>query len=129
MVAQQTDNQEGVRTHKEQDRHFDGFVHEYDPSEVPRDPTAYKLFDHFLEGLQDPEARLEQVPRMLREGRIYPAEGNNRYRFLWTAPDLRTYALFVELQDSEAGQEGRHEDTCTPWRRDSSRSRIADWGC
>jgi hypothetical protein len=84
-------------THKEWDTYYAHYEHDYDPADVPRDPGEYHPWLHFIEELQQPDVSADVIEDILREGDVYPGEGKNRYRFLWTAPDLRTYVMVVQL--------------------------------
>jgi hypothetical protein len=86
-------------THREFHRLYDAFEHETDPPYVPRDPIEYHPWEHFIDGCQDPEVDIELIERIMADGDVYPTEGDNRYRFLWTDDvSLRTYILVVRLR-------------------------------
>jgi hypothetical protein len=99
-----------VATHREQQRLDDLFEYVVEPGDVPRDPAVYHPWEHFVEGLQDPEVNDELVERIFAEGEVYHTEGDNRYRFLWTDDrTLFTYILVVKLDPAVLGSAaGRH---------------------
>jgi hypothetical protein len=105
-----------IETHREQTHHNLSETFEYvvDPSDVPRNPALYHPWDHFVDGLQDPEVSKEFIKKIFEHGTVYLSEGNHRYRFLWTDDrSLRTYIMVVQLNpaafdNDDTGSDHRH---------------------
>lgn len=125
-----TRNAKQVRTHKEFDGYGDGYDHDWSCDQVPRTSTAYQpvppvgmhpgAISHFVTSLKDGRKEGvtgEVVAACFREGEIFPAEGDNRYRFLWTAPaTLQTFSLIVELRQEAFDRPGPKHYAVTIYR-------------
>jgi hypothetical protein len=101
-----------VKTHKEFDQYATGFKHSYEIGDVPREPAAFTPvppptadgFSHFTDRMRDlpgdKSMRSSIVASCITDGDLYKAEGDNRFKFIWTDPVfLRTYILIVELRE------------------------------
>lgn len=98
-------------THKEQNRLWDDYEHDWPVTSVPKNPAFYQpappanehMKPHFLDKLGklpgDKSKRSSIVRNCIENGAIYPAEENNRYRFLWSEPGAdRLFSLIVHLR-------------------------------
>jgi hypothetical protein len=99
-------------THKEKNRLWEDYSHDWPVSSVPRNPEFFepappcdelRFKSHFLQKLSklpgDREKRSSIIRNCIEDGSVYPAEEDNRYRFLWTDPeDNRLYSLIVHLR-------------------------------
>ncbi|QRV15051.1 hypothetical protein JMJ58_19420 [Haloterrigena salifodinae] len=87
-----------VMTHKEYDDYSDDYGHEFPLELVPREPGEYRPTDHFCTERRSRRIGGDIVRSCIEEGDLYEAEGDNRYKFIWSHPTtLQTYILVVEL--------------------------------
>ena len=96
-----------IQTHKEIERYADHYTHDWPVTSVPRAPEFYtpvparhdKGWSKFVRMVKERKIPWETVGDVFRNGEVYKAEGDNRYRFLWTDPaTLATFSLIVELR-------------------------------
>ena len=96
-----------IRTHKEEQDLGDEFIHDWPVASVPRVPefftpvpaTHHKGWSHFVDMVKMRNIPWAVVGETIRNGEVYKAEGDNRYRFLWTEPVTSlTFSLIVELR-------------------------------
>jgi hypothetical protein len=99
-------------THKEKNRLWEDYEHDWPVTSVPRNPEFFepapptdelRFKSHFLRKLSKLPGGRKKRSRIVRNcieaGNVYPAEEDNRYRFLWTDPDDNTlYSLIVHLR-------------------------------
>ena len=97
-------------THKEVQGLADDYIHDWPVESVPRNPSFYqpvpathpKGWSHFIAEKKDRKISGDVVEACIRNGDVFPAEWDNRYRFIWRDPtSLVPYSLIVELR-SEA---------------------------
>jgi hypothetical protein len=102
-----------LKTHKEEQRLWEEYEHDWPVNSVPRAPDFYQpvpapgksagAISHFLESFKNLPGNRERKARIVRlciqNGDVYPAEGENRYRFLWQEPMTRyLFSLIVQLR-------------------------------
>jgi hypothetical protein len=101
-----------ILTHKEVNGLWREYHHDWPVSSVPRNPTFYQpappadpeiYRSHFLKRLGDlpgdKKTRSEIVRQTIENGDVFPAESDNRYRFLWLNPDDgEMYSVIVHLR-------------------------------
>jgi hypothetical protein len=99
-------------THKEENRLWEDYSHDWPASSVPRNPAFFepvppkderRYRSHFLIKLGklpgDRKRRSRVVRNCIEKGNVFPAEEDNRYRFLWIDPeDSEMYSLIVHLR-------------------------------
>jgi len=99
-------------THKEENELWADYDHDWPASSVPRNPAFFepapacdelRFKSHFLTRLADlpgdRKKRSSIIRNCIESGNVYPAEEDNRYRFLWTDPsDGELYSLIVHLR-------------------------------
>lgn len=96
-----------IHTHKEDQQLAAKYTHDWPVTSVPRNPSFYqpvpaehdKGWSHFIDMVKTRMIPWDIVRETFKSGEIYEAEGDNRYRFLWTCPATRaTFSLIVELR-------------------------------
>jgi hypothetical protein len=96
-----------IQTHKERQNYAADYDHDWPVTSVPRNPEFYqpvpaahdKGWSHFVDSVKNRNIPWEVVRETIENGEVYEAEGENRYRFLWTCPGTRTtFSLVVELR-------------------------------
>jgi hypothetical protein len=96
-----------IQTHKEEQNYAKDFEHEWPVTSVPRKPSFYqpvpaehnKGWSHFIDSVKSRKIPWEVVRETIQSGEVYEAEGDNRYRFLWTCPATHTtFSLIIELR-------------------------------
>lgn len=119
-----------VRTHKEYDNYGEDYTHDWPVAVVPRTPTEYQpvpavglhpgAISHWIQSMKDGKKEGVNgavVRACFLEGDIFPAEGDNRYRFLWTSPTcLQTFSLIVELRQAAFARPGSKHYAVTVYR-------------
>lgn len=96
-----------IHTHKEAANYAAEYSHEWPTTSVPRNPELYqpvpanhdKGWSHFIDSVKTRAIPWDVIQQTFESGEIHEAEGDNRYRFLWTCPGtLATFSLIVELR-------------------------------
>lgn len=119
-----------AKTHKEENRLWEDYKHDWPVSSVPRNPSFFqpvppkdekRFKSHFLVRLGDlpgdRQKRSSIVRSCIEEGNIYPAEEDNRYRFLWTNPDDgELYSLIVHLRGEAFAKDAEKHYAVTVYR-------------
>ena len=119
-------------THKEQNRLWEDYEHDWPASSVPRNPSFYepapskderRFKCHFLvrlaklPGGRDNRSRI--VRNCIERGNVFPAEEDNRYRFLWSDPeDGELYSLIVHLRGIAFAKEPENHYVVTVYQVD-----------
>ena len=109
---------QAIRTHKENQGLAARYEHEWPVSSVPRNPEFFqpvpashdKGWSHFIDSVKTRKIPWETVRQTFEHGEIHEAEGDNRYRFLWTCPaTYNTFSLIVELRaEAFAYEDSKH---------------------
>lgn len=114
-----------VRTHKEENGLADDYHHPWSLDEVPRRPWEYEpvppepgaALSHFIIQKKNRRVDGETVRSLIEKGRVYEAEGDNRYRFLWTHPTtMETFSLIVELRPEAFDRDGARHYAVTVYK-------------
>lgn len=119
-----------AKTHKEENRQWEEYEHDWPVSSVPRNPEFFepvppkderRFKSHFLRRLAhlpgDREKRSSIVRNCIENGSVYPAEEDNRYRFLWTDPDLgELFSLIVHLRGEAFAKDAVNHYAVTVYR-------------
>ncbi|QSG06370.1 hypothetical protein [Halapricum desulfuricans] len=96
-----------IQTHKEQQKLAEKFEHDWPVTVVPRNPADYEPvppetpwgWSHFIDMKKKRKIPGSVIRHTIEDGDVFEAEGDNRYRFLWTEPGtFRTFSLIVELR-------------------------------
>ena len=96
-----------IQTHKEIGGFGADFKHDWPVTSVPKNPEFYqpvpaphdKGWSHLIDMMKKRKIPWEVVGETIRHGDVHLAEGENRYRFLWTCPNTRaTFSAIVELR-------------------------------
>ena len=110
-----------IQTHKEQQQYSNKYEHDWEVTSVPRNSSFYlpvpanhkKGWSHFIDSVKSRNIPWEVVRHTIENGEVHKAEGNNRYRFLWTCPNkCTTFCLVVELR-AEAFAYNDRKHYCT----------------
>lgn len=97
----------GTRTHKEEKESAAQYDHDWPTSSVPRNPSFFqpvpadhnKGWSHFIDMVKERNISWDVVGQTIKNGRVFEAEGDNRYRFLWTDPETgTTFSLIIRLR-------------------------------
>jgi hypothetical protein len=116
-------------THKEKGRFWEDYKHDWPVSSLPRNPEFFEpapaatetVRPHFLVKMRklpgDKQNRSEIVRNCIENGYVYPAEEDNRYRFLWNNPDDgELYSLIVHLRAGAFASESMNHYAITVYQ-------------
>lgn len=96
-----------IQTHKEDQNLADNYDHDWPTTSVPRNPAFFEPvpndnpwgWSHFVDMKKSRKIPGEIIRQTFENGDVFEAEGENRYRFLWTEPGTaRSFSLIVELR-------------------------------